>query len=254
MPAIQEPRQAQPFKYTTAREDAMGVVRPHQPAPRNHAPKPQLRRDSLNRLNNIPLPTPAPRPAPTSGYAPNNPGKAFGVDWPLDAEKTAAALRLNKAAVEANLPGLLKAFGEQGIKDRKAIAGLLAISARESGMTPILERASGNAYNGRRDLGNTHPGDGPRFKGRGYIQLTGRANYRHYGNKIGVNLEANPDLAMKPEIAAKIAAVYFRDRGMAKLAVQGHWDAFRKRVGGGPGVIPTFRRDLANLNAALAGR
>jgi putative chitinase len=53
-------------------------------------------------------------------------------------------------------------------------------------------------------LGNTQPGDGARFAGRGYVQLTGRANYARAGKKLGVDMIADPDLAMRPDLAAKI--------------------------------------------------
>ena len=74
------------------------------------------------------------------------------------------------------------------------------------------EYASGAAYEGRRDLGNTQPGDGRRYKGRGYIQLTGRANYRTFGRALGLDLEGNPNLALQPAVAAKVALKYWKDR------------------------------------------
>lgn len=55
-----------------------------------------------------------------------------------------------------------------------------------------------------RDNGNVNPGDGAKFFGRGYVQLTWRANYRRAGAKLGIDLEGNPDRALEPEIAAKI--------------------------------------------------
>ena len=58
-------------------------------------------------------------------------------------------------------------------------------------------------YEGRRDLGNTQPGDGKRYW-EGYIQITGRANYRRYGKKLGIDLENNPELAEQPDIAARV--------------------------------------------------
>jgi predicted chitinase len=67
-------------------------------------------------------------------------------------------------------------------------------------------------YDGRKDLGNTEAGDGYKFRGRGFIQLTGKDNYKRYGKRIGVDLVANPDLANDPEVAAKLAAEYFADK------------------------------------------
>lgn len=55
-----------------------------------------------------------------------------------------------------------------------------------------------------RELGNLTPGDGARFAGRGYVQLTGKANYARAGQALGVDLVGNPDLAMRPDLAAKI--------------------------------------------------
>lgn len=59
-------------------------------------------------------------------------------------------------------------------------------------------------YEGRADLGNTKPGDGKKFAGRGYVQITGRTNYQKASSLVGKDLVANPDLALEPEIAAKI--------------------------------------------------
>ena len=61
-------------------------------------------------------------------------------------------------------------------------------------------------------MGNTQPGDGRRFKGRGYIQLTGRANYIDVGRAIGVDLVNNPTRATEPAIAAKVALYFWKTR------------------------------------------
>ena len=74
------------------------------------------------------------------------------------------------------------------------------------------EYASGAAYEGRSDLGNTQPGDGKRYKGRGYIQLTGRANYIDVGRAIGEDLVNNPTRASEPTVAAKVALHFWKTR------------------------------------------
>jgi hypothetical protein len=61
-------------------------------------------------------------------------------------------------------------------------------------------------YETRTDLGNTQSGDGAKYIGRGYVQLTGRANYQFWSNRMGIDLINNPELAEDPEIAAKILA------------------------------------------------
>jgi predicted chitinase len=88
-------------------------------------------------------------------------------------------------------------------------------------------------YEGRSDLGNTQPGDGVRYHGRGFVQITGRANYRHYGQKIGIDLEGNPDLALDPDAASKILVEYFWERSVDERALEGDWEGVRRAVNGG---------------------
>ena len=66
-------------------------------------------------------------------------------------------------------------------------------------------------------LGNTEVGDGERFKGRGFIQLTGRDNYRMASKALGLPLEANPDLAARPDVAAIVAVWYWKNRVAKKV-------------------------------------
>lgn len=67
-------------------------------------------------------------------------------------------------------------------------------------------------------LGNTQSGDGKRFRGRGPIQLTGRSNYRRYGERLGLELEANPDQAATSEVGFLIAGLYWQENGCNALA------------------------------------
>ena len=95
------------------------------------------------------------------------------------------------------------------------------------------EIASGKAYEGRKDLGNTQPGDGMRFKGRGPIQLTGRANYRAAGKALGLDLEHNPKQAASPEVGFRTAAWFWNSRNLNSLRTQGDFRGITKRVNGG---------------------
>jgi putative chitinase len=89
---------------------------------------------------------------------------------------------------------------DDAVVDVRDAAYMLATVKWECGDTwqPVLENASGLAYCGRADLGNTVPGDGPRFKGRGYVQITGRGHYTRFSTLLGVDMVANPDLALDP--------------------------------------------------------
>ena len=79
--------------------------------------------------------------------------------------------------------------------------------------TAYFEKKYGYKTKTGKGLGNTQEGDGAKYKGRGYIQLTGRANYEQVGNLIGIDLVNNPELANDPKIAAKIVPAFFKVGG-----------------------------------------
>lgn len=81
------------------------------------------------------------------------------------------------------------------------------------------EIASGKAYEGRRDLGNVIAGDGMRFKGRGYIQLTGRENYTKFSPLLGANIVANP-LLVSQRYYADVSCLFWKVRGLKSRATQ----------------------------------
>jgi hypothetical protein len=144
-----------------------------------------------------------------------------------------------------------KALANQGILDDMTLIGALATCRVEvgKGYTPIPEIASGQAYEGRKDLGNTQPGDGVKYKGRGYIQLTGRSNYTNYGKALGIDLVNHPELALDPANAALIFAKYFKDRKCNIACDAKDWVKVRKLVNGGSNSLDTF---LAVVNQFLA--
>lgn len=134
-----------------------------------------------------------------------------------------------------------------GINTPLRKAHFLAQVLHESGGFIYKEEiASGKAYEGRADLGNTQPGDGVRFKGRGWIQLTGRANYRKFGAMIGVDLENKPLLAATEENAAKLACAYWTDRKLNEKADADDLVGITKRINGGTNGLDDRRAKLAS--------
>lgn len=132
------------------------------------------------------------------------------------------------------LPHLNEAMAQAGINTPKRQAAFLAQLAHESVQLRYMEEiASGAAYEGRRDLGNTQPGDGVRFKGRGPIQLTGRANYTAASRDLGIDLVSNPSRAADPDVAFKIATWFWNSRDLNSLADAGNFGAITYRVNGG---------------------
>ncbi|WP_341325927.1 glycoside hydrolase family 19 protein [Methylotuvimicrobium sp. KM2] len=111
-----------------------------------------------------------------------------------------------------------------------------AVARGDEGVAEVL-------YGGRKDLGNTQPGDGYKYRGRGFVQLTGRANYERIGKAIGQDLVNNPDLAADPEIAAKAAFAYYKTNPrLQKASKSGDVVAARRALNGGLNGIDDVRR------------
>ena len=123
------------------------------------------------------------------------------------------------------LPPVLDALNQQGLGDKDMILMALAtIRAETAGFEPINEFKSRfntspngrpfDLYDFRSDLGNGAVGDGAKYKGRGFIQLTGRANYQKIGQAIGLGnrLVNEPQLANDPNIAARILARFLKNK------------------------------------------
>jgi predicted chitinase len=106
--------------------------------------------------------------------------------------------RRNKKAAnrDVSAAAIIEAARAQGLTTPQ-IAYVLATAEHESaGFATLEEIASGEQYEGRESLGNNQPGDGPRFKGRGYVQLTGRNNYTAYARRSGIRLVNVPFVLM----------------------------------------------------------
>lgn len=151
-------------------------------------------------------------------------------------------------------PALAAALSAGSITTPLRIAHFLAQIAHESdGFAALEEYASGSAYEGRADLGNTQAGDGPLFKGRSPIMLTGRANYRAAGADLGVDLEGSPQLAAKPDIALRIAVWFWNSRTLSPIADRDDLVTITRRINGGTNGLASRRAYLAKAKAAIAG-
>ena len=140
--------------------------------------------------------------------------------------------------VEKYWPLIEADLEKQGIANWSTrIAVIATIGTEVSQFCPINEIGGTSyftsMYEGRKDLGNTQPGDGAKFHGRGFVQLTGRANYAKYGAKIGIPLLENPELALEPGPASAILVAFIKDHGIPQHAATGDWKGVRRLVNGG---------------------
>lgn len=139
-----------------------------------------------------------------------------------------------KARAAKFLDALNATMAEFDINTPARQASFLSQVGHESGQLLYVEElASGAAYEGRRDLGNTTAGDGKRFKGRGLIQVTGRDNYRKCGAALGLDLLTRPELLCDPVNACRSAGWFWKENGLNELADAGDQVRITRRVNGG---------------------
>jgi putative chitinase len=160
-------------------------------------------------------------------------------------------------------PFLTAAVAEFGIDRPARTAAFLAQLAHESAQFKFMEEIWGPTAAQRRyeppdklatNLGNTEPGDGFRFKGRGPVQVTGRANYRRFGDLLGLDLVASPEQAGLPEVAFRIAGLYWSKKGLNELADRVTTEGFReitRRINGGFNGLAERERFYETAKAVL---
>lgn len=164
-------------------------------------------------------------------------------------ELAAIMPRLDAPRAQAFLDPLNAALTEGDIATPARAAAFLAQLAHESAQLRHFEElADGSAYEPTstdpgarrraRRLGNTQPGDGARYKGRGPIQLTGRANYGAAGAALGVDLVRSPALAASPAVGFRVAAWFWKSRGLNAMADAGDFERITVRINGGLNGYP----------------
>lgn len=146
--------------------------------------------------------------------------------------------RFLMARCEKWLTPLQLAMDEFFITSPEQCAHFLAQVAHESGRLAYVREIWGptkaqGRYEGRQDLGNLQPGDGFRFRGRGLIQITGRANYRAVAVALGLPLLLQPELLERPDVAARASAWWWHANGLNELADAGNVDHVSDRINRG---------------------
>lgn len=158
--------------------------------------------------------------------------------------------------VRRNWPVLEAALVKRGLDSSLVkVAAIGTVAVETATFQPVKERGGPtyleNLYENRKDLGNTEPGDGALYRGRGFIQITGRWDYGHFGTEIGIDLLKTPDRALDPAVAAEIFALYFIERHVSPFADVQNWEMVRRRVNGGLTGWPRFSDVITKLVAAL---
>ena len=136
------------------------------------------------------------------------------------------------------VPVLNAAMVHYQIIGPKRVAAFIAQIGHESGQLRYVKEIWGPTaaqakYEGRKDLGNTVAGDGSKYRGRGLIQITGRANYMACGEALGLDLIKQPELLEKPQHACMSAAWFWATKGLSTLADAGQFDKITQRINGG---------------------
>ncbi|HEX9080846.1 MAG TPA: hypothetical protein VF768_01140 [Holophagaceae bacterium] len=153
------------------------------------------------------------------------------------ADVIAATLHAPASHVEQHWPLVVNALDALKILDPATEVAAIATIGTE-GYTFAPEREAGTEgyfrrmYEFKRSLGNTEPGDGARYCGRGFLPILGRAQYAQFGKLIGVDLEGQPDLALEPSHAARILAYAFMLRNVPEAANADDWVKVRHLVRG----------------------
>jgi putative chitinase len=155
------------------------------------------------------------------------------------------------------LPALNRAMARFKIDSRVRQAAFLAQVGHESGQLVYVKELWGPTpaqikYEGRADLGNTMAGDGLKFRGRGLIQITGRANYVACGQALGLDLIRQPELLEQPQYACLSAAWFWATKGMNTLADAGDFEKITRRINGGLNGQPDRLKLWVKASAVLA--
>jgi putative chitinase len=139
----------------------------------------------------------------------------------LTAEQISKASGSSLENAERFRPYLNKYMDKYGVNTPNRVLAFLSQIGHESGgLKHTLEQGNLSInYEGNKDLGNIYAGDGVKYKGRGLIQLTGRANYQKMSEKTGKDLINNPQLVEQPDLATEVRVIWWKDRKRSGLTL-----------------------------------
>lgn len=189
--------------------------------------------------------------------------EALGLAPPAPLPSVAGALSVEVASrmcpyaplrnIQAHLPRVLQALDARDLGHRSmTLMAVATIRAETEAFLPVGEGLSRyntsplghpfDLYDHRSDLGNQGPPDGERFRGRGFVQLTGRANYRTFGDRLGLDLLADPERANAPDVAAALLAEFLKSRELRikNALLVGNLAQARRLVNGGSHGLDRF--------------
>lgn len=154
------------------------------------------------------------------------------------------------AGAAADMPAAMEKYA---INTLNRAAHFLGQCAEETaGFKTLTEYASGREYEGRRDLGNIHAGDGVKYKGRGFIQLTGEYNAKVYGEALGVDFINHPELEQDPKYAALTAALFWHKHNLNALSDANNISAITRSINGGLNGLADREIYVARAKKVLA--
>lgn len=157
---------------------------------------------------------------------------------PITAQQLLQILPSARRQAGVFAPALNAAMDRYQIIGAKRVTAFVAQIGHESGQLNYVREIWGPTsaqikYEGRADLGNTVAGDGSRYRGRGLIQITGRANYAACGAALGIDLINHPELLEQPQYACLSAAWFWAMKGLNTLADAGEFNTITRRINGG---------------------
>ena len=152
----------------------------------------------------------------------------------------------NDKTVDKYLPYLNAALDEFHIDTLPRRAAFIAQIAHETGSLHYMSEIWGPTaaqlrYDKMARLGNMEEGDGYKYRGRGAFQLTGRANYKRYGDLLNVDLENNPEWAKDPSVAFRIAGQYWKEHHLNEMADNCLFESITRAINGGINGLPQRR-------------